>query len=443
MYSSTNQNNNLPKNSIIYCRVSSENQTNGISLESQEALCKKFAKTNNLNIKAIYKEIGSAYNTNSNVQILKRKANISRFRNKTIIISSVDRFSRRSNNGVSLMNKLTKKNNTLVFINNNIIIDNLCTADTLRRFYKELDDAEKESKKISDRIKTTKAHLKSQGYYIGGKVPYGKIIVKDDMDRKKLYIDENKIPILKFIGACHNGTRIMTETLNHLMDNISPYDVSNTHKIIIDDVNGNPCNTFEGDLSFKNISDLLNDYEVDMPTKWSIQKVKKCWELWNEIITKEEYNYLRNLCHYPLLDEEKEEKEEKDENQQQFEDDDTTEMDISDFEIIDSQTSNHESEEDNQINAIAKTIKRKRRKDNITSSDSSDNDSDEEDDYSNVSNIVGQLRQAMSTLNLDNSNSSNQNNQNNRSSFVMPVIINLNNNKRKKHKKRKTKNKKR
>ena len=37
-------------NTVIYCRVSSKEQVEGTSLESQELACKEYATRNNLNV---------------------------------------------------------------------------------------------------------------------------------------------------------------------------------------------------------------------------------------------------------------------------------------------------------------------------------------------------------------------------------------------------------
>lgn len=53
-------NQEIPKNAIIYCRVSSKDQLEGTSLETQERLAKEYAEKQGLNVLKIFVERGES-----------------------------------------------------------------------------------------------------------------------------------------------------------------------------------------------------------------------------------------------------------------------------------------------------------------------------------------------------------------------------------------------
>ena len=104
------------KRAIIYCRVSSEEQTKGTSLEEQEALCLDFAKKYKLEIEKIYKEKGSAMKPE------KRKIFneiVEKLRNgfaDVVIFAFVDRMSRNPIDGYKIIQQIEEEGLTAIFV---------------------------------------------------------------------------------------------------------------------------------------------------------------------------------------------------------------------------------------------------------------------------------------------------------------------------------------
>src|ERR1035437_5460739 len=100
--------NNELKNGIIYCRVSSLEQVDGTSLESQERMCKEYAKRENVNILQIYIERGESAKTADRTEFIKAISLCSNKKNKVayFIVYKIDRFSRNQTDYAIVKQKL-------------------------------------------------------------------------------------------------------------------------------------------------------------------------------------------------------------------------------------------------------------------------------------------------------------------------------------------------
>ena len=83
-------------NGIIYCRVSSKEQTEGTSLESQEVACREYARNKNIRVLKIFVEQGESAKFADRTQLLelidfcrKNKGKV-----QTLIVWKIDRFAR-------------------------------------------------------------------------------------------------------------------------------------------------------------------------------------------------------------------------------------------------------------------------------------------------------------------------------------------------------------
>jgi DNA invertase Pin-like site-specific DNA recombinase len=258
---------------IIYCRVSSFNQASGtsVSLEAQETLSKKLAKSKGYRIKKVCKEVGSAYKSSmkSLKEILVSNKNIH------ILLYDVSRFCRSVTNGLEMLDSALSKNNTLVFVHEKLIINAKNKESMLANFTSLLEQSEKESDKISSRIKTAQQYLRAQGKYSGGKVPYGYSVNKSTNPSKNniLVEESSEQKILAFINLCKKSM-ISAIKLNDLMKKISPqipyikincYDKD--QETILDTINTS--------LTNGEIAGLLNDYSVKKRgCCWSASSVK-------------------------------------------------------------------------------------------------------------------------------------------------------------------------
>lgn len=237
--------------SIIYCRVSSIGQNTynkSVSLQTQEQICFKFAHENKLRVKSIYKEVHSAFNKTPKIlnNILHGK-----YTNQTILISSVDRYSRNVNIGLKLAVKAFKNKNKLVFIQEKFVCESSDDLVLLKSF---LQNTEQESKIISNRIKTSRSFLINNGMFAGGAIPYGYNVIE-----RKLVKNEKEQNVIEFIKICMQN-KLLCDDLNRKMlslTTISPYIPINCY-----DKNGNNVSCITEPLTLQEISDLLNSYGV-------------------------------------------------------------------------------------------------------------------------------------------------------------------------------------
>ncbi len=98
------------QNGIIYCRVSSSEQIEGTSLESQQRICEEYAKRENIKVLQIFIERGESAKTANRTEFIKainfcttKKNNVSHF-----IVYKIDRFSRNQTDYAIVKQKLKK-----------------------------------------------------------------------------------------------------------------------------------------------------------------------------------------------------------------------------------------------------------------------------------------------------------------------------------------------
>lgn len=96
------------KNGIIYCRVSSLEQVDGTSLESQERLCREYAKKEGVNIFQTFIERGESAKTADRTEFMKAITLCSDKKNKIayFLVYKIDRFSRNQTDYAIVKQKL-------------------------------------------------------------------------------------------------------------------------------------------------------------------------------------------------------------------------------------------------------------------------------------------------------------------------------------------------
>lgn len=99
-----------PQNGIIYVRVSSHEQIDGTSLESQERLCKEHAQKEGINVLQIFIERGESAKTADRTEFIKAISFCSEKKNKVsyFIVYKIDRFSRNQTDYAIVKQKLQK-----------------------------------------------------------------------------------------------------------------------------------------------------------------------------------------------------------------------------------------------------------------------------------------------------------------------------------------------
>jgi DNA invertase Pin-like site-specific DNA recombinase len=245
----------VQNNGIIYCRKSQGNDIKQEhSLNFQEQICINFAKTNNIKIVKILKEIKSAYKENYRLlnDIIKYDSNIN------LIIYCIDRFSRNVTLGKKLLDLAGNNNIKIFFIKEKIIFNgNNTNKNIYNKILNGIKDAQSESEKISSRIKNIIKYKKSQGLYLGGYIPYGYNTI-NTFNGKKLVINNYEDNIINFILFCRKDSKKKIKEFNSLLKLINIYN----KPIILYDNENNTVKYMEGYMTFNNIAKLLNEYKI-------------------------------------------------------------------------------------------------------------------------------------------------------------------------------------
>jgi site-specific DNA recombinase len=90
------------KNCIIYCRVSSQDQVEGTSLESQEQLCREYAARNQLEVSGVFVELGESAKTADRTELNRALQFCRRKKPGFFIVYKLDRFTRNQYDHVTL-----------------------------------------------------------------------------------------------------------------------------------------------------------------------------------------------------------------------------------------------------------------------------------------------------------------------------------------------------
>jgi DNA invertase Pin-like site-specific DNA recombinase len=255
----------LNNNVIIYCRISTKNQ----SLEAQEFTCKEYCKNNNYNIINIIHEVGSAY---KNVKLSKLENIIKNNFNITLLIYSIDRFSRNVTKCNELLTLIENNNITLKSVKEDI---NLLTPIGRHNFRNHVSQAQFESEMISERIKNTlnykKLNTPAYGYLI---------------ENNTKIIDKKEDNIYKFLiinYQQHISSKVFTERLFKLLNILEK---PNESYIKVDFYNNDEI--IDSNKSIKitaeMLSDIFNEYDINNRNKlWSIYKIKKLYNNCNNL----------------------------------------------------------------------------------------------------------------------------------------------------------------
>lgn len=93
-----------PNSCIIYCRVSSKEQIDGTSLETQEHACREYASRKNLNVLKVFVELGESAKTANRTEFLKAIEFCAKTKNSVgyFIVYKLDRFSRNQDDHVKV-----------------------------------------------------------------------------------------------------------------------------------------------------------------------------------------------------------------------------------------------------------------------------------------------------------------------------------------------------
>jgi DNA invertase Pin-like site-specific DNA recombinase len=258
---------------ILYLRVSTkyQNESNGSSLLVQEQLCKKYTVNNNLIITEIIKEVGSAYTKYKKLKIQSIIDSINT-NNFSIVFNDVSRFSRNLLHGLELASNAVAKNIKLIFVKENIIIQNI---NNLNLIVQHLTESQSESKNISIRIATSKKYAKDNNKYSGGRIPFGYEV---ETKTKEILPVAKELDVIEFIKKCRT-IGVTEDELNTQMKKILGPDISSYAEIILNSNVETGTSEILEKLTFKNIAEILNDYSVfKRGLKWNVFGVRRAYD---------------------------------------------------------------------------------------------------------------------------------------------------------------------
>lgn len=257
---------------IIYCRISSAIQQDGISLNAQLESCMNTARTMGHINPTVIQEVGTARgNIPPLLDVLSNKKGI------IVIFYSVDRFSRNIQKGNELIDRMIKNGQTLIFIRENIILKNDENYNNYRNSLNlALSHAEVESNAISDRVKLAFLQYKNQGFHVGT-VPFGKSTISDSIhiNRKRLVNNTREQKIIEFIkGCCTEGFSVAE--INNILKQLAP--IAESDPIVVE-IEEKQISHLISPLNYSTIADFLNDYEVPYRNnkKWTASIVSRIY----------------------------------------------------------------------------------------------------------------------------------------------------------------------
>jgi len=259
-------------NVIVWNRVSTPQQLTNFSLEIQEKMCREFL-INIMNIKNVNKvlnNIGSAFTPNDEMK--KSYKLLYNSPSPFVVCLSVDRFSRNEKYGLSVYEKIMKKNGRMIFILDRLDTINPDHKDIL---IEKLKQAETESKIKSLRMKNS--------YQFA-----------TNMKIKTALNDLSKIRL--FINSMIYGDKVQNiyKIFRELVDWESHPDWQEFYETPIEFTNVYLCKRYKvecipnDDVSLEGISSILNDYWIKIPIqriknkKWSKKLLESIIEVEND-----------------------------------------------------------------------------------------------------------------------------------------------------------------
>lgn len=241
-------------NAIIYCRVSTQNQTNGFSLDTQMEASTIYCTENNYKIIDIVHEICSAKEMSNQEKLMQL---INSHENVHIVIHDPSRISRNISDFTQLLHICETKKITLHFVSDNLITDN--NVD-IKKVLSSVYDSEIEIKTLSKRMKASIEQRKRNKTYLPSVPRYGYLYERKIRNEKLIRcvrknVDEQKIIDLinKMYWGC--DIRPIQSILNELTgDNHVIFNPSNPNEKV--------SRIEYGNMTFVDIANFFNSIEL-------------------------------------------------------------------------------------------------------------------------------------------------------------------------------------
>lgn len=257
---------------VLYTRVSTNSQGED-SLEFQSVYCYQYLEDKGQHFSKEVSEVGSGFNGSQKklVDLIDNNKNIN------IYVKNVNRFCRNVVFGLNLIDKASKNNIIINFIEENIRSNDESTKHILRT---KLSEAQHESELISRRQKDSFKVKKAMGWKFGKPVFGKKSEIVNGIRIQKVNLEEKKI--IDFICQAREGKskHILNIKLKKINPDLPPIRFWDKDGTEIDEFS-KPCT-----LNYLEISDLLNDYEIKNRDnkKWTRSSVNRVYTQQKKII---------------------------------------------------------------------------------------------------------------------------------------------------------------
>lgn len=268
---------------VGYLRVSTPKQNIGhVSIEDQQRQIIKYASENSLILMKIISEDIGAWNEKDDK---KRKiwGLVEEMKEKVLVVLDASRFSRNEKNGRELIDRCIRNGITVVFIIEKLVVN---SRENIEKAVEYIKIAENESTVKGEKVKRTKRIRSEQGYFTGGRVPYGFIKVSTEQGNvlKEVPYEQN---VITFIRLCRTpGTSI--SIINQALQKITNFIIGQDPIVIDNNETGEENQIILENLSWTNIANILNEYYVlRRGRKWTSGNV--------QIIRNQEYS-LNDIC---------------------------------------------------------------------------------------------------------------------------------------------------
>ena len=261
----TKENINYDGNAIIYTRISSKNQLDGASLESQLEMCQKYCEEKKFKVLGHVKEVASAKQMKYQVGLLNL---INESSDTNLIIFRPDRLSRNFYDFVDKNKTLDNKKIIIHCVQDNL---NSSNPNDLLQIRSRIQEAEWENERRSEKTKSIIKKKKANGTYYATISPFGyKYVseIKNGKLTKKLVENTNEQLVIKLVKNLNSGKLSVSDSL------IEKLTGKNYGVYFPDDEKCNECQS--GNLTYKSIAVFLNSINIKRRNpEWSGMSVKK------------------------------------------------------------------------------------------------------------------------------------------------------------------------
>ena len=267
----TKENINYDGNAIIYTRISSKNQLDGASLESQLEMCQKYCEEKKFKVLKWVREVASAKQMKYQVGLLNL---INESSDTNLIIFRPDRLSRNFYDFVDKNKTLDNKKIIIHCVQDNL---NSSNPNDLLQIRSRIQEAEWENERRSEKTKSTIKKKKANGTYYASIPPFGyKYVseIKNGKLTKKLVENTNEQLVIKLVKNLNSGKLSVSDSL------IEKLTGKNWGVYFPDDEKCNECQS--GNLTYKSIADFLNSINIKRRNfEWNGTSVKKVIDVKN------------------------------------------------------------------------------------------------------------------------------------------------------------------